>query len=251
MTIRTIYWRLFVAAGVMLVAGLGRVAGQSPVPSAPQAMRDHFDAIGRANDAVIRGDIAGARRAFGLLATIEEPLGRPLATEPFMSVIRDTPTRTSRIRALTDASTETVRLLLQCGGCHGANRVTPNPGPRPLATGAGLSRHMADYMRGIDGLFRGLVIPSNSEWRQGAARLATVDIPGENWPDNPLLAERRDAASRRIRYWAERALSTSSPYGRANIYASIIEICGSCHAFYPNIWGPKETARREALNLGQ
>jgi hypothetical protein len=206
-------------------------------------MRDHFTAITRANDAVIRGDIAGARDAFGLLATIETPGTAAVTTEPFLSVIRDAASRRPRIRALTDASTETVRLLMQCGGCHAANRVTPIPAARPIGTGADMSRHMGEYLRGVDGLLRGLVIPSNSEWRQGAARLATVDMPAEAWPDNPLLTERRDSAPRRIRYWADRALTTSSPYGRANIYASIVEICGTCHAFYPGVWGPKPPPR--------
>jgi hypothetical protein len=180
----------------------------------------------------------GARRGLEALSTIEPPSGAT-TTEPFISVIRAAAGRTGRVRALSDASTEVVRVLTQCGGCHTANRVVPSPAPMTAGLGAGLGVHMTEYMRGLDGLFRGLVVPSDSDWRQGGARLATVDIPAGDWPDNPLLSDRRGAAAARIRYWADRALSTSSPYGRANIYASIVEICGGCHAYYPKIWGPK------------
>jgi len=239
-----------VLSWAVAVLGADGPARQAPPPSPPPArtlagdailaarMRGHFDQAFRATDAVIRGDLAGAREPARWIT--EHPPDRvpPLDTR-YVGEIQQAAARTATATDLDGAAASAASMLATCGDCHRASGARPSP-PPPLGTSVGgIVGHMVAHQQAVDLMAQGLVIPSARAWEDGAARLAVAPLrPAQAPPDKKLRAAVL-AAEQRTHALAERARTAASATARATVFAEVIAGCASCHSLHPGVWGPK------------
>jgi mono/diheme cytochrome c family protein len=244
--IRRLYSPAFVllGAGALLIAGAtGRAAGQA-AQSPPSmlervsAMRYHFTDVSRVHDAVIRGDLAGARAAATELAYMAVPPGTITVGVPFVIAISEAARRVLDAGELRAAAVQASEMLRRCGDCHQAIGVVPAPAPLTRPNVGGIVGHMLEHERAVSGLLHGLLIPSASEWRAGAERLRTAPLRASELPRDPGLTRDIAAAEERVHGLAERADAATTPVDRGAVYADLLTTCAQCHGLHRKVWGP-------------
>jgi mono/diheme cytochrome c family protein len=241
--------RLVLAAGlVCLIAVAGtRAAGQqqTSLPSNPQRlaeMRHHFLQVTLVYEAVIRGDLAAVRAPATELSILPTPTGLPLTAAPFVDAIRTAGRQAAVATTLEAAAAPAAMMLAQCGECHRAAGIFPAPSTRTYPDVGGVVGHMLEHQRAADELLQGLLIPSESRWTQGAARLRTAELSRADLPSDPKLTPEVRKAETAVHALADRAAAASTTAARAAVYVDLATTCARCHTLHRQIWGPKTGA---------
>jgi cytochrome c553 len=147
--------------------------------------------------------------------------------------------RVSTAPDVASAASATASMLVTCGDCHRAMKQTPSPAAvssrRDLG---GVVGHMLEHDAAVDDMFRGLVIPSATSWRDGALRLRTAPLRRGALPPDRNLTRTIVALEKRAHETAARAATADSQTRRATEYAELIAQCAGCHSLHPNVWGP-------------
>ncbi len=235
------------AAGLLLlIAAVGFRAGavaqvQQSSPSLPDrasAMRYHFLDVSAIHEAVIRGDLPAAREAAQALTIMPVPRDTLADGVPFVLGITTVAKRVREARNLGEAAAGTALMVRQCGECHQALRVRPTPAVERRPDLGGIVGHMLEHQRAVDALLRGLIIPSASEWREGADRLKVAPLhPSYLLPD-PKWTRVRKQADERVHQIADRAQRATNPITRGAVYADLLTTCAECHSLHARLWGP-------------
>jgi mono/diheme cytochrome c family protein len=241
--------RLVLAAGFIclsVVAGT-RAAGQqqTSLPSNPQRlaeMRHHFLQVTLVYEAVIRGDLAAVRAPATELSILPTPTGLPLTAAPFVDAIRTAGRQAAVATTLEAAAAPAAMMLAQCGECHRAAGIFPAPSARTYPDVGGLVGHMLEHQRAADELLQGLLIPSESRWTQGAARLRAAELSRADLPSDPKLTPEVRKAEAAVHALADRAAAASTTAARAAVYVDLATTCARCHTLHRQIWGPKTGA---------
>jgi cytochrome c553 len=229
---------VLVASGPAPQAPSVPTARRTADPILAARMRGHFDQAFRATDAVIRGDLAGAREPARWIA--EHPPDRvPPLDARYVGEIQQAAARTAAAADLDGAAASAASMLATCGDCHRASGARPSP-PPPLGTNVGgIVGHMVAHQQAVDLMVQGLIIPSARAWEDGAARLAVAPLRPAMAPPDRQLRAAVFAAEQRTHALAERARTAASPTARATVFAEVIAGCASCHGLHPGVWGPK------------
>jgi cytochrome c553 len=224
-------------ATVWIVAGQpAGAAGQTTTPAA--GMAPHFQDVTAVHEAVIRGDLEGARIAAAALAK-RDVTGSP-ATAANRDALKSLAGRVAASPDLAAAAAATGLMLGACGDCHRASGAMPVPSvPDRPALGQTVG-HMLDHQRAADQLMQGLVVPSSTLWNQGAQTLRTAPLSTGKLPKDPKLTSDIAAGEQRIHQLADQAAGTSEPQARATIYGQMLGACANCHALHKNVWGPSK-----------
>jgi hypothetical protein len=236
-----------VAAGLVAAVGVraGLAAGpaeqQSPPTLAERVaeMRHHFVEVTRIHEAVIRGDLAGVRAPAAALARIEAPPQLGEVARPFVAAIREAGRVAAVAPSLRSAARATVNALTQCAGCHRAASIFPGPVSARRPDVGGIVGHMLEHQRAADAMVQGLVIPSDSRWREGADRLDTLTLRPEKWPRDAKLTQQARQADAAIHRLAPRALEAGTAAERGDVYVELITTCANCHSLHRRVWGPQ------------
>jgi hypothetical protein len=227
-------------AAVSFRAGVdAQVERSAPsLPDRASAMRYHFLDVSAIHEAVIRGDLTGAREAAQTLTIMPVPRDTLADGVPFVMAITTMAARVREARDLTEAAGATALMLRQCAECHQALRVRPTPAVVQRPDLGGIVGHMLEHQRAVDALLRGLIIPSAAEWREGAERLKGAPLhPSYLLPD-PNWTRFRRQADERVHQIAERAQRASNPILRGAVYADLLTTCADCHSLHNKLWGP-------------
>jgi hypothetical protein len=213
---------------------------QSPTPDPTRAavMQHHFAAIARVHEAVIRGDLAGARARGSELGSMATPTGLGSQAEEFVSRIRQAARLAGTAPDLREAAASTVTMLQQCGDCH--RSVGTYPAPKPIARPdvGGIVGHMLAHLDAADDLLEGLVVPSDTKWRSGAEKLQRAALHANAFPRDPGLTRDVRAAEMAVHALAERAREATTSRTRGVVYADLLTTCATCHSLHPRVWGP-------------
>ena len=236
------------ATGVLMVglaAGSPIRAGGQDAPAAVGTnpirlaqMQHHFTQVALIHESIIRGDLRSIRAPALQLAQLPTPNAVPAAAEPHVAAIRQAARAAADATTLGAAATATVQMLMQCSDCHrqvGVG-VVPNVAKRPDV--GGVVGHMLEHQRAADDMLLGLLVPSPSQWQDGARRLSVAPLKSSQFPEDPALTKDVEKADARVHELAKAAEKAPDANARAGAYAELMATCASCHKAHPRIWGP-------------
>jgi mono/diheme cytochrome c family protein len=222
----------------MTWVGASSVGAQAPGERAA-TMSSHFDEATRIHTAVMRGDLSAAREAGRRLAASRTPDDLPTEARRLVGALSMTAAQVSTAADLGSAAAATASLLVTCGECHRATGRMPAPAAASARrTVGGLVGHMLEHDIAADEMFRGLVIPSASSWREGAKRLRTAPLRRSALSPTGNVPRPAADLEKRVHAIAAEAAAADNQSRRATIYADFISQCAGCHALHPNVWGP-------------
>jgi cytochrome c553 len=201
-------------------------------------MRAHFDEVIHVHEAVIRGDLEAARTPARRMA---EHLGDedvpPLGAR-YVAALDQLAARVVTAPDVESAAAATASMLATCGDCHRATGQVPAPSAVARPPVGGVVGHMLEHQAAADGMFRALVVPSASLWREGVTQLRTAPLRRRDLPNDPKLTPQLLAFETRVHEVAARALEADTATSRATVYAAFIARCAGCHSVHQKLWGP-------------
>ena len=236
---------------VALALTLQTMAGVGTPASAPQTVRSipsdparlvemqhHFADTMLVHDAVLRGDLPSVRQPALRLATAARPSGMPEAAAPFIAGIRAAGQLAADAKTIGAAAQATVAMVTECANCHRAVGIFPAASRRTGQDVGGVIGHMKDHQRALDGMLIGLMIPSQSEWTEGAAHLRVAALLPSQLPKDPKLTKEIRQLDLRVHQIADQAMDADTPEARARTYTTLLGTCAQCHSLHAKIWGP-------------
>jgi mono/diheme cytochrome c family protein len=205
-------------------------------------MRKHFGRALAIKDGVIRGDLAVVTSEAAALMREDPPQGLPTVAAPFVTTLKREAQRAAEAKDIVTAASASSSMLATCGNCH--QTVGVRPAFAPLAAGtsetapAGVVGHMIEHQRAADLMFEGLVLPSTTSWREGAARLNVVRLRDRELPRDSRWTPDIIRAEERLHRFAGDAVDMHDYAARAASYAQVIATCAECHGLHEKVWGP-------------
>jgi len=109
--------------------------------------------------------------------------------------------------------------------------------PRPQV--GGVVGHMLEHQVAVDLMFQGLVVPSDSLWRQGTRAMATAPLHPRELPVDSAVRRELAPTEERVHRIATAAAQATDPFARAGFYGQMLAGCADCHKRHARIWGPK------------
>lgn len=209
-------------------------------PAAPTAdvkshMDDHFARVREIEEAVIRGDLDAAKAPARWIADHQESAGLPAGAAPQIAAMKTAAAAVANAKDVPAAASGAASLVTACGDCHTASKVTPTlPAAVMPAAKDGKAAHMASHQHAVDLMYRGLVAPSDRDWKKGAEALKAAPLGGKALPE----AKDAIAAEAKVHALAERALKAADRPAKAAVYGDVIGGCASCHGLHGRVWGP-------------
>jgi len=221
------------------VASSGRRQEPAGTKSATASHMDHhFELVTAVHDAVIRGDLPGARNHARALANRPDPAGMPASAEPYLVGLRRAAGRAANADRPDDVAAASAAMLAACGDCHRAAGTMPAM-PPPAAPGVGgLVGHMLEHKRAADLMVQGLTVPSASLWQEGVQALDRAPLRRGDLPYDRKLTRAIAAEEKRVHELVARAREAADQRSRIYVYSELMQSCGACHALHGGVWGP-------------
>lgn len=193
-------------------------------------MQDHFDLVLAARNAVIRGDLEGARSALESLAEHPTAEGLPEGWEPYVAELR-TRAGEATVGNAEQAGRAVAIVAAQCGVCHAANGATLPVDLSPPPPEGGTKGHMARHVWAVGRMWDSIVAPNPAAWEWAArvldedGNLTEVD---RGAGVEPLSDETRVYAER-VHKLADAGMRSTSSSARAELYGQVVASCAECH----------------------
>ncbi len=243
--------RLFVGAVILSVAFAVSACGKSAQAPAEQSaatasaqpsvdtaarMAGHFGKVRELEEAVIRGDLESAKAAAQWIAEHQEAAGLPAGTESYVTAGKNAARAVAASASLGNAGLAGAFAVAACGDCHAALKVTPKmpevSAPPALPTTAA---HMLAHQYAVDLMYRGMVGPSETLWKQGAEVLKGSPLRNQ---DLTKVSKEIVASETRVHELAGRAAQAADAGSRIAVYGELIGGCASCHGMHGRVLGP-------------
>ena len=219
-------------------------AAENPAAAAPAQssadtaanMAGHFGKVRELEEAVIRGDLESARAAARWIAEHQEAVGLPAGTESYVTTTKNAARAVAASASLGNAGLAAAFAVDACGECHAAAKVTPKM-PEAIAPPAAptAATHMLAHQYAVDLMYRGMVGPSETLWKQGAEALKGSPLSEK---DLTKVSKEIAASEARVHELAGRAAQATDAGSRIAIYGELIGGCASCHAGHGRVLGP-------------
>ena len=238
---RSFLFLALVAALVLIACGKApEPAVQQPPPATPaevrQHMGDHFGKVREVEEAVIRGDLEGAKAPALWIADHQEITGLPPGTESRVVEMKASARSVANADNIANAGIAAAGLVGACGGCHATAKVYPTIAQGQEQTArAKRPDHMLDHQYAIDLMYHGLISPASGDWLRGAEALKVAPLGGKLFPE---VSAEAVAAEERVHELAARAVEAPGMSARVTIYGSLLGSCATCHAMHGHVWGP-------------
>lgn len=203
-------------------------------PPVVEAMGDHFERAGAAQQAVARGDLDAARVAVADVSRWFREARFPAAQAPYQQALLEAAGRVAAAREI-DSLAEAVGEVGQaCGRCHAAAGLDlPETGLTPPPVGAVINQEMARHRAATERMWKGLVLPSELAWREGAAALGgSILAPSGLSTDAGLPPLAAELEVRVHDLAAAAAALDSDANGRGRQMGQLLATCASCHGLY-------------------
>jgi hypothetical protein len=206
-------------------------------PSADTAARmaGHFGKVRELEEALIRGDLEAAKAAAQWIADHQETAGLPAGTESYVTATRNAARAVAASASLGNAGMAAAFAVAACGECHAAAKVTPKmPEVSAPPTAPGTPALMLGHQHAVDLMYRGMVGPSDTLWKQGAEALKGSPVSDK---DRAKASKEIVAFETRVHEVAGRAAQAADAGARIAIYGELIGGCASCHAMHGRVLG--------------
>jgi hypothetical protein len=193
-------------------------------------MKAHFVRALRMQDAVLAGKLDDAKELARWLATHDDRAEAPSGWRPYLATFQAQAKAVVDAHNIDDAAVAVGQIAAACGDCHANNHAKPSIGGVPiLKKAATVKQHMSAQIAALDKLWAGLVVPSDRDWHDGAALLASVAVTQKALAKQGL--EKTDSA----KLLAETLQRLSAGAGaapkadRPQVYAELLTTCVACH----------------------
>ena len=218
------------AAFMVLLTACAGVPEREGMTSAQSHMYAHLDRTGEVHDALVRGDMEGARRGSDWLATHQETVRLPQGSEPYGSTMTSYAIQVREATDLEEAAVSAARMAGACGECHREYAV----GPRlltgaPPPGGGGAKAEMALHVWASERMWNGLVGPDDYAWSSGASALTRGWLSPQDVVADPDSREEVRNLVQEVYELGTRAGTTSDPHQRAEVYGDFLTTCIDCH----------------------
>jgi mono/diheme cytochrome c family protein len=214
-------------------------AAPAPTPAVSAQMDDHFAKVTEVHDALIRGDLEGAKEPAKWIAEHQQIAGLPASAGPSLDEMKKGARQVVESADVGAATQGAASMAVACGSCHTATNAKPKfPPPASPAVKSEARTHMLEHQHAIDLLYQGLVGPSDQAWADGAKALKAAPLAGGKMPKDPQLTRERLAAEAAVHTLADKAATAANAQARAQVYAELVGGCASCHALHGKVWGP-------------
>jgi hypothetical protein len=243
--------RLFVGLMILSVAFAVSACGSSAPPPAEQSaaaapaqasadtaarMDSHFGKVRELEQAVIRGDLESAKAAAQWIADHQETAGLPAGTESYVTSTRNAARAVAASASSGNAGVAAAFAVAACGECHAAAKVTPKmPEVSAPTAASGTAAHMLEHQYAVDLMYRGMVGPSETLWKQGAEALKASPLTDK---DLKKASKEIVASEARVHEIAGRAAQAADAGARIAVYGELIGGCANCHAAHGMVLGP-------------
>lgn len=217
---------------MLLLTLMGCLTGgpEARAGDARQAMDAHFEDVGLARDAVLRGDLSAAH------ASASAVMGR-IPVRELPARLRDREADLSRaLRRLAGApdlyaAGESLgEVANACAACHQQAGVKiPDGALSPSTGGAGVKAEMARHGYAAGRLWTGLVLPSEAAWQEGAAIFRAASLVPAGDPATSTLPQGAAELEVSVHDLAATAASATDATGRARAYGQMLATCAACH----------------------
>lgn len=216
----------------------------SSVDPAMHMRRLHYVAL-ELRDAVIAGDIARARSTAEQLRTNLRLESFPPSLRPYADKLDVQARQASEAPDLQRAATAVAHAAKRCGDCHWHTR----SGPRDfrvdvrLPTQGEESLRMRMVRHGVasDQLWLGLVVPSDEMWQKGGKTLASAPLSPPTFDEDPPppltpsieSTEAQHIIAEQVEHLRDVSLAVRrarTHTDRADVYATYLAGCATCHA---------------------
>jgi cytochrome c553 len=193
-------------------------------------MYEHFERATEVHSALVRGDMATARRAARWLATHEELSQLPPGSDGLLAEMRMYAQRVSQSSDLASAAEATSQLGRVCGDCHSTYDVDPQFFLGTAAPeGHGPKAEMARHAWASERMWEGMVGPLDYAWVEGAKELREGWLDPQEVVSNPGDRAKVREMVRKVYEIGTRAERASEPSERAELYGSFLTTCIDCH----------------------
>ncbi len=222
------------------LASPGAPAQQAAPPASAQAeyMRAHFNQAMVVHAAVTRGDLAAVASAARLL-TDQDAASLPTGAATHVAAMKEAARQAAEAGDILAAGQATARMLIACGNCHRALGTRPALASRPSSTVGGIVGHMLEHQLAVDLMLQGLVVPSDSLWREGTRAMAVAPLHPRELPVDSAVRRELAPTEERVHRLATDAVQASDPLARAGFYGQMLAGCADCHKRHAKLWGPK------------
>jgi hypothetical protein len=228
---------LVILSAVALISAAER---QTAKPDAARiaSMHENLRAASALQMAVIRGDLDAVREPARQLAALTVPAGLSDETAKAVRGVTAAAREALDSTQVTAAAIATANLLVACGTCHRAAGTMPAIASSKMPTVGGTVGHMLEHQAAVNQLLRGLVVPSTSEWTQGARALRAAPLHAREAPREPKLAPELLRVEEAVHRLAEEAVAAESTQNRVRVYSTLLSRCADCHSLHRRVWGP-------------
>lgn len=199
-----------------------------PGQSVIAAMHGNLGGVLAMHNAVVMGDLDGARAGASAVATSPRIEGIPEPWLVYQASMRARAAEFSEVTTVKEAAAGTVSLGQECAACHSFLAVGPGfYAAPPQPESQELSQHMKHHAWAADLLWKGVLAPDPELYTQGALALGEViEVPEaiSESPD-PKVGE----LSTEVHQLGAQAAGASSDQERADTYRDILATCAQCH----------------------
>jgi hypothetical protein len=195
-------------------------------------MQAHFDAIVAIRDALIAGDLDGAKTKARWIVENEAEPGIASWGE-YVAEIHERAGGIVEASAIEAAAASSAELARTCGRCHAAHAVPPELGTSEPAPGpaSGTVAHMLRHQWAAERMWEGLIGPSEVRWSAGAAELAEAPLAPEEILADQSAASRITDLGDQVHALGEQARGIpATAWGtRSAMYGRFLSTCAACH----------------------
>jgi mono/diheme cytochrome c family protein len=195
--------------------------------TAADRMREHFEDVADARDAVIQGDLEGVRAPMLRIAAAQYGQDLPWDWREWIVQMQESAGAYADTADILAAANAVAMLTGSCADCHRTTLGGPAvpPAQRPDHEND-LRGRMADHAWGTEQLWLGLTAPSHEAWVRGADAI----IGDPMAPEGEDIDEAMAPHLADIRALGVRAQDVGQPAEKTAVYAELIARCALCHS---------------------
>lgn len=230
--------RVFVLLSALPALALVPVQTVKTDPARVSVMHEQLRMVSTIQTAVVQGDLAAVEKAARALADRPLAQGVPEKAAPHVAAISTAARAAAAAADVTTAAIATSRMLAACGTCHRAVGTMPALASPALPSVGGTVGHMLEHQRASDQLLHGLVVPSQTAWREGAQALRAAPLHARELPRDAKLTPELLRVEEAVHRLAEDALAADTTDARVRVYSTLLARCADCHGLHRRVWGP-------------
>lgn len=216
-------------------------AWADPAPPVVEEMHQRFQAVTASRDAVINGDLAGAKQNATTLLDLGADTSLPETWRPYLAHLNTAAQQLHDAADLPAAGAGVANVAAACAECHEATDKGPKLEHRdavpPQVWSEG--QNMPLHKWSVDWMWLGLLANDDPSWSRGAAELDKMPLVPkfEGAPPNGMRELEQG-----VYVIAGRARTVDDPSERAELYGQLITTCSQCHTQHRNAAAPPAPA---------